>query len=234
MFQNTTPFADGPSFHNNYSTVMAGLNKNFGISNNRIGSIVPAFSPYDPPPQLNFFPYIGGQAGAGFTNFLINTADDPDTRTLHGSGWEGGAFFGIETPMQFAGLSTRFEGDYWTTNARATIETMFAGPITKSICGETSVNFLVAYRTPAAPAWAVYGGGGAGFVNVTVRTPDDTNHQYGAAFNAIAGIDYNLTRDWAVGARYTWVAVEPLTFGTSNVKTYANFAGLTATYKPVY
>lgn len=250
MYQTTTPFEDGPRFNNNYSTVMVGLNKNLGISRNGIrsmwptysphddssdgiGSIWPAYGPNDPPPRLNFFPYIGAQVGGGFADFQIKNADEPDvTRSIHGSGWAAGGFFGAEVPTQFPGWSTRFEGDYLRTDARATLETMSGRPITKSICGESSVNFLVAYRAEAAPAWAVYGGIGAGSVDVTVRTSRETEHQNGVAINVISGVEYNINSDWALGVRYKRVAVESLNFGRSDVKTDANFLGATVTWKP--
>jgi opacity protein-like surface antigen len=252
MYQTTTPFEGGPTFNNNYSTVMVGLNKNFGISRkgieslwptysphdgysrNGIGSEWPAYWPHDPPPQLNFFPYIGGQVGGSFVNFQINTNDDPDTRNIHGSGWAAGGFFGADVPTPFPGWSTRIEGDYLATNARATLETMFGRPITKSICGESSINFLGAYRIAAAPAVVAYGGIGAGFVDVTVRTARETDHQNGMAFNMIAGVEYNVSQDWAIGGRYTRVQVEPLDFGRTNVKTDANYIALTATWKPKF
>jgi opacity protein-like surface antigen len=232
MFQNTTPFDDGPKFNNNYSTVMAGLNKNFSLSSDgRPHTEWPAFFSQVPPPQLNFNPYIGGQLGAGFDTFQINGLDSDMTRSIHGIGLAAGGFFGAEVPTQFAGWTTRYEVDYQATNARATLETKFGSPITKTICGETSANFLVAYRTVAAPVVA-YGGLGFGSVDVTVRTERDADHQNGLALNAIAGLEAYVSRDWAVGVRDTWVSVESLTFNRSNVKTYANFVGLTATWKP--
>jgi opacity protein-like surface antigen len=250
-FGSTTPFEGGPSFNNEYTTIMAGFNKNLSISSNGIKSLSTTYLPhrgyswngieseratygaYDPPPQLNFNPYMGGQLGGNLVNFRINTNDDPDTRNIHGSGWGAGAYFGLEAPTAFSGFSTRFEGDYLTTDARATLETMSGHPITKSICGESSINFLGAYRIAEAPAWVAYGGIGAGFVDVTVRTMRDTDHQYGAAFNMIAGVEYNVNSDWAVGLRYTRVQVEPLDFGRTEVKTDANYIGATLTWKPL-
>jgi opacity protein-like surface antigen len=231
-FGNNTPFDGGPSFTNNYSTVMAGFNKNLSLSSNGVRSLWPTYSPYDPPPQLNFYPYIGGQLGGGFDNFQINGMDSDVTRSIHGSSWAAGGFIGVEAPTSFSGFSTRYELDYQATGARATLETSFDSTITKSICGETSANFLVAYRPPTYQNWDAYGGVGFGSVDVTVRTEHDSDHQYGLAFNAIAGLETNIGRDWTVGVRNTWVSVEPLVFTGSNVKTYADFVGATLTYKP--
>jgi len=231
LFEKTAPFgSDGATFNPNFSALKFSIDYNFYPSGNGLSSLSTYLPANSPPPQYNFTPYIGGQLGLGWAGFDIK---DPDgaSHNISGTSWAAGGYAGIEAPTEyFPGFSTRWEASYLATGAKASIDTLF-GDITKSICGYSSIDMLLAVRPSAIQNIAFYAGGGAGFLDVTAKTPTDITHEDGIAFSFIAGAEYEVYPGLALGLRNTVIQTSPLKFGSTQVTPTVDYFGLTATYR---
>jgi hypothetical protein len=240
-FPDRTPFPDGPTFKNSFAALKVGVDYNFnaGVITNPGAMFsgswgLPVAAPPDAPPlPSNLKGYIGGQFGGATADFRIGSLNHPneDENRIQGSSWAGGLYGGLEFPTPLANLGTRLEISYLTTGARATLDMLSGGDITKSICGFTSFDALAVYYLTPSRSWAVLFGLGAGDINIGVKTADQTIGKSGVAGDLIVGLEYAVDPYWSVGGRYTHIMSEQVTFGRTQVATDVDMWSVNLTRK---